>query len=88
MSVDNGKIKDFEVFIQRILVLLVILFKILKQASIAVFEKLRYDESSLDLKDQFSEKVEGGNYKYFLDPYLRKWKYPVVFNCIECLDSY
>ena len=53
-------------------------FKILRDASDAILDKLREDESVPDLKDQFIEKVHGGNHKYFLEPYFKQWKHPVV----------
>jgi hypothetical protein len=53
-------------------------FKVLKDASDVLLEKLRNDEAVLDLKDQFNERMDAGNHKYYLDPYNKQWGYPMV----------
>mgnify|MGYP003386667815 FL=1 len=57
-------------------------FKILRDGSDILLDKLREDESVPDLKDQFIEKVNGGNHKYFLEPYFKQWQHPIVSICL------
>lgn len=63
-------------------------FKVLKDASDVLLEKLRNDESVLDLKDQFAERMDAGNHKYYLDPYNNQWRNPMVGSGVVCSYLY
>ena len=56
-------------------------FKVLKDASNLLLEKLRSDESVPDLKDQFNERYDSGNHRYFVEPFHKQWNSSMV--CIR-----
>ncbi len=55
-------------------------FKLLRDASSIVNDKLRQDEAIPDLKDQFVERPVGGNHRYFLEPFHKQLNAQVVSN--------